>query len=211
MFYLMTAEPEIMVLTRRQKQILDYVSESIRKNGYAPSLTEISRHFNLHSISTVHKHLAHLEAKGLIRRTWNRARAIELLPLAARPLARDIPLTGLVSAGQPLEPVRGTELIAVPEDLIGRREVHILKVRGESLADEQLRDGDYLIVERRDHPQSGEMVVALVREDRVAVRKFYREKGRVRLQPSQPTLKAVVIDPGEIKVQGIVVGMIRKY
>lgn len=200
-----------MVLTRRQKQILDYVSESIRKNGYAPSLAEISKHFNLHSISTVHKHLTHLEEKGLIRRTWNRARAIELLPIAGRPLARDVPLTGLVSSGQPIEPVRGTELVAVPEDLIGRRDVHVLKVRGESLADEQIRDGDYLIVENRASPQNGEMVVALVLDDRVALRKFYREKGRVRLQPSDPTFKAVVLEPSEVKVHGIVVGIFRKY
>jgi len=190
-----------MVLTRRQKQVLDYVSESIGKNGYAPSLAEISRHFNLHSISTVHKHL----------RTWNRTRAIELLPTASRPLARDIPLTGLVSAGQPIEPVRRTELVAVPEDLFGRRQVHVLKVRGESFADEQLRDGDYLIVENRASPQNGEMVVALVREDGLAVRKFYREKERVRLQPSDPTRQALVFEPSDIRVQGIVVGVIRKY
>jgi len=200
-----------MVLTRRQKQVLDYVSESIGKNGYAPSLAEISRHFNLHSISTVHKHLRRLEEKGLIRRTWNRTRAIELLPTASRPLARDIPLTGLVSAGQPIEPVRRTELVAVPEDLFGRRQVHVLKVRGESFADEQLRDGDYLIVENRASPQNGEMVVALVREDGLAVRKFYREKERVRLQPSDPTRQALVFEPSDIRVQGIVVGVIRKY
>ena len=173
-----------MILTKRQKQILNFIEESIRKNGYAPSLDEISRHFDLHSISTIHKHLVNLEEKGLIKRHWNRARAIEVVPPQAKPEARDVALAGLIAAGEPIEAVRGNELVAVPEDMIGRREVYVLKVRGESMIDEQVRDGDYVIVENRTDPKNGEMVVALLNGENATLKKFYREKSQIRLQPA---------------------------
>lgn len=200
-----------MMLTRRQKQILSYLEESIRKNGYAPSLNEISRHFDLHSISTVHKHLVHLEQKGLIKRHWNRARAIEVVTREPKPEARDVPLAGVIAAGEPIEAVRGNELVAVPEDMIGRREVFVLKVRGESMTDEQVRDGDYVIVERRTDPKNGEMVVALLNGESATLKKFYREKSHVRLQPAHPTMKPIFVRDDELTIQGVVVGLLRKY
>ena len=153
-------------LTKRQREILDYLNEFIEEHGYAPSLDEISRHFDLNSISTIHNHLVNLEDKSLIKRYWNRARAIELLPVQEKPEARDVPLAGLIAAGEPIEAVRGNELVAVPEDMIGRREVYVLKVRGESMVDEQVRDGDYVIVENRTDPKNGEMVVALMKGEK---------------------------------------------
>jgi repressor LexA len=200
-----------MILTKRQKQILSFIEESIRKNGYAPSLDEISRHFDLHSISTIHKHLVNLEDKGFIKRHWNRARAIELVPVQEKPEARDVPLAGLIAAGEPIEAVRGNELVAVPEDMIGRREVYVLKVRGESMIDEQVRDGDYVIVENRTDPKNGEMVVALLNGENVTLKKFYREKSQIRLQPAHPTMKPILVRDDELAIQGVVVGVMRKY
>ncbi len=200
-----------MILTKRQKQILNFIEESIRQNGYAPSLDEISRHFELHSISTIHKHLVNLEDKGLIKRHWNRARAIELVPAPDKPEARDVPLAGLIAAGEPIEAVRGNELVAVPEDMIGRREVYVLKVRGESMVDEQVRDGDYVIVENRTDPKNGEMVVALLNGENATLKKFYREKSQIRLQPAHPTMKPIFVQDDEIAIQGVVVGVMRKY
>ena len=200
-----------MILTKRQKQILSFIEESIRKNGYAPSLDEISRHFDLHSISTIHKHLVNLEDKGFIKRHWNRARAIELVPVQEKPEARDVPLAGLIAAGEPIEAVRGNELVAVPEDMIGRREVYVLKVRGESMVDEQVRDGDYVIVENRTDPKNGEMVVALLNGENVTLKKFYREKSQIRLQPAHPTMKPILVRDDELAIQGVVVGVMRKY
>jgi repressor LexA len=200
-----------MILTKRQKQILSFIEESIQKNGYAPSLDEISRHFDLHSISTIHKHLGTLEEKGLIKRHWNRARAIEIVATHAKPEARDVPLAGLIAAGEPVEAVRGNELVAVPEDMIGRREVYVLKVRGESMIDEQVRDGDYVIVENRTDPKNGEMVVALLNGENATLKKFYREKNQIRLQPAHPTMKPILVQQDEIVIQGIVVGVMRKY
>ncbi len=200
-----------MILTKRQKQILDYVGESIRKNGYAPSLVEISQHFKLNSISTIHKHLVHLEEKGLIHRHWNRARAIEVVPTESRPEARDVPLIGLISAGQPIEAIRTNEVVAVPEDLIGRRDVYVLRVKGESMVEDQVRDGDYVIVENRASARNGEMVVALLQGENATLKKYYREKGQIRLQPAHPTMKPILAKEEDVKIQGVVIGLMRKY
>jgi repressor LexA len=200
-----------MILTKRQKEILDYIQEFLAKKGYAPSLIEISRHFNLNSISTIHKHLVHLEEKGLIRRHWNRARAIEVVPAQPNPEARDVPLIGLISAGQPIEAVRANEMVAIPEDMIGRRDVYVLKVKGESMIDEQIRDGDYVIVENRTEARNGEMVVALLEGESATLKKYYREKGEIRLQPAHPTMRPILAKEESVKVQGVVVGILRKY
>jgi repressor LexA len=200
-----------MILTKRQKQILNHIEESIRMNGYAPSLTEISEQFKLRSISTVHKHLVHLEEKGLIKRHWNRARAIEVVPGDKKPMARDVPLAGLIAAGEPIEAVRWNELVAVPEDMIGRRDVYVLKVRGESMIEDQIRDGDFVIVERRTDPKNGELIVALLNGESATLKKFYREKSQIRLQPSHPTMKPIFVQEDDLTVQGVVVGLLRKY
>ena len=200
-----------MILTKRQKQILDYIGESIRKNGYAPSLVEISQHFKLNSISTIHKHLVHLEEKGLIHRHWNRARAIEVVPSQTKPEARDVPLIGLISAGQPIEAIRTNEVVAVPEDMIGRRDVYVLRVKGESMVDDQVRDGDYVIVENRASARNGEMVVALLQGENATLKKYYREKGQIRLQPAHPTMKPILAKEEDVKIQGVVIGLMRKY
>ena len=200
-----------MVLTKRQREILSFLEESMERNGYAPSLTEIRRHFELQSISTIHKHLVHLEEKGLIRRHWNRARAIELVKPATRPEARDVPLAGLIAAGTPIEAVRGNETVAIPEDMIGRRDVYVLRVRGESMIEEQVRDGDLVLVENRRQARNGEMVIGLISGEGATLKKYYREKGRIRLQPAHPTMEPIFVSEDELQIQGVVIGLVRKY
>jgi repressor LexA len=201
----------VQPLTRRQREILDYLQEFIQQHGYAPSLEEIGRRFGLSSLATVHKHLTNLEEKGFIKRSWNRSRSVELLaaPMAQRAL--ELPLLGYVAAGAPIEAVASNETIAVPEDLAGRRDAYVLRVKGDSMIDEQIRDGDFVIVEDRKTAENGEMVIALVGGSDVTLKKLYREHGRVRLQPANPLMQPLVLDSSQVQVQGVVVGMMRKY
>jgi len=201
----------VLPLTKRQREILDYLTEFIEQHGYAPSLEEIGRRFNLSSLATVHKHLTNLQEKGFIKRAWNRSRSVELVPTRTGNRAVELPLLGYVAAGVPIEAIPGQEVIAVPETLASARDSYVLRVRGNSMIDEQIRDGDFVIVEDRKTAENGEMVVALLRGYEVTLKKFYRENGRVRLQPANPTLQPLVVDAAEVQVQGVVVGMMRKY
>src|SRR5438034_3169430 len=133
----------MLPLTKRQREILDYLNEFIQQHGYAPSLEEIGRRFGLSSLATVHKHLTNLQEKGLIKREWNRSRALELVPSQVKIKAVELPLMGRVAAGTPIEAVQSTETIFVPEDMLGRRETYVLQVKGDSMIEEQIRDGDY--------------------------------------------------------------------
>jgi len=201
----------VQPLTKRQKEILDYLSEFIQQHGYAPSLEEIGRRFSLSSLATVHKHLTNLQEKGFIRRSWNRSRSVELLAAPAGHRALELPMLGYVAAGVPIEAVTTAETIAVPEDLAGRRESYVLRVKGDSMIDEQIRDGDFVVVEDRKSADNGEMVIALISGTDVTLKKFYRENGRVRLQPANPSMQPLWFDPSQVQVQGVVVGMMRKY
>jgi repressor LexA len=198
-------------LTKRQRQILDYLQEFIQQHGYAPSLEEIGHRFSLSSLATVHKHLTNLEEKGFIRRSWNRSRSVELLSSRVGHRAIELPLLGFVAAGSPIEAVPSNETIAVPDDLVGRRETYVLRVRGDSMIDEQIRDGDFVVVEDRKTAENGEMVIALLGGTDVTLKKFYRENGRIRLQPANPTMQPMYIDAANVQVQGVVVGVMRKY
>jgi len=201
-------------LTRRQREILDFIEQFIDERAYAPSLEEIANNFGLSSLATVHKHLQNLEAKGYMRRDWNRSRAIEIIPEEREKAdAVFLPLLGRVAAGAPLEAIEDPESLAVPEAFVGRRrnEVYALQVRGDSMIDEQIRDGDYVIVEARDTVQDGEMVIALLEGEMVTLKKLYREKDRVRLQPANEAMPPIYVDPYRLEVQGVVVGILRKY
>ncbi|HXH06347.1 MAG TPA: transcriptional repressor LexA [Vicinamibacterales bacterium] len=198
-------------LTKRQREILDFLDEFIQAHGYAPSLEEIGRRFGLSSLATVHKHLTNLQEKGFIRRAWNRSRSVELVPLRTSGRAVELPLLGYVAAGAPIEAVPGNETISVPEDLVGRRETYVLRVKGDSMIDEQIRDGDYVIVEDRRTADNGEMVIALVGGSDVTLKKFYRENGRIRLQPANPALQPLILEPDQVQIQGVVIGVMRKY
>jgi repressor LexA len=202
----------MLPLTKRQREILDYLNDFIQQHGYAPSLEEIGRRFGLSSLATVHKHLTNLEEKGFIKRAWNRSRSVELVPTRLGGRAVELPLLGYVAAGAPIEAVVGSETIAVPEDLVGKRDSYVLRVRGDSMIDEQIRDGDFVIVEDRRTADNGEMVIALLNGSDVTLKKLYREQqGRVRLQPANPALQPLVVPSEQVQVQGVVVGVMRKY
>jgi len=198
-------------LTKRQREILDYLSEFIQRHGYAPSLEEIGRQFNLSSLATVHKHLTNLQEKGFIRRAWNRSRSVELVPARVGGRAIELPMLGFVAAGVPIEAVPGSETIAVPESMAGKRDSYVLRVRGDSMIDEQIRDGDFVIVEDRKSADNGEMVIALVGGQDVTLKKFYRDNGKIRLQPANPAMQPMLFDPDNVQVQGVVVGVMRRY
>ncbi len=201
----------MLPLTKRQREILDYLQDFIQQHGYAPSLEEIGRRFGLSSLATVHKHLTNLQEKGFIKRAWNRSRSVEMIPTNSGGRSVELPLLGYVAAGVPIEAVASSETIAVPEDLVGRRDTYVLRVRGNSMIDEQICDGDFVIVEDRKTAQNGETVVALLSGTDVTLKKLYRENGRVRLQPANPSMQPIFVDPDQVQVQGVVVGVMRKY
>jgi repressor LexA len=205
-------EKPVQPLTKRQREILDYLNEFIQQHGYAPSLEEIGKRFALSSLATVHKHLTNLQEKGFIRRAWNRSRSVELLPSRGGGRAIEVPLLGYVAAGMPIEAIVGTESIAIPESLVsGKRDTYVLRVRGDSMIDEQIRDGDWVVVEDRKSADNGEMVIALIGGQDATLKKFYKENGRVRLQPANPTMQPIFTDPDNVQIQGVVVGVMRKY
>jgi repressor LexA len=201
----------MMPLTKRQREILDYLNEFIQRHGYAPSLEEIGRKFSLSSLATVHKHLTNLQEKGFIKRAWNRSRSVELVPTRAAGRAVELPMLGYVAAGMPIEAVASNETISVPEDLVGRRDTYVLRVRGNSMIDEQIRDGDFVIVEDRKTAENGEMVIALLDGRDATLKKFYREHENIRLQPANPTMNPIIVSADAVQVQGVVVGVMRRY
>jgi repressor LexA len=201
-----------MHLTKRQKEILDFVSRYLDRKGYAPTIEEIGDHFGLTSLATVHKHLTNLQEKGLIKRAWNRSRALELVPTQVKVQAVELPLLGRVAAGTPIEAIAGTETIFVPEDMIGKKETYVLQVKGDSMIEEQIRDGDYVIVEDRRSARDGEMVIALLEGESVTLKKLYRESGgRVRLQPANARMDPLFVREEDLRIQGVVIGVLRRY
>jgi repressor LexA len=202
-----------MSLTKRQSEILKYLQEHIRDKGYAPSFEEIAEHFTFQSLATVHEHLTNLERKGYIHRTHNESRAIEVLPPKGMSGATEIPLLGKVAAGAPIESIMGGETIAVPDQLLPRRGPnYALKVQGESMIDEHIMDGDFVVVHGKQAADNGEMVIALVYGAEATVKRFYREQGGwIRLQPANPTMQPMRFQERDVLIQGVVVGVIRKY
>ena len=161
----------------------------------------------------MHKHLTNLQEKGFIRRAWNRSRSVELVPTRAGGRAVELPLLGFVAAGVPIEAVdpASSETIAVPEGLVGKGDSYVLRVKGDSMIDEQIRDGDFVIVEDRKSADNGEMVIALVGGLDVTLKKFYRDNGKVRLQPANPAMQPLLIEADRVQIQGVVVGVMRRY
>lgn len=202
-----------MPLTKRQSEILRYLQEHIRDRGYAPSFEEIAEHFSFQSLATVHEHLTNLERKGYIHRTHNESRAIEVLPPKGQSGATEIPLLGKVAAGSPIESIMSGETLAVPDQLLPRRGPnYALKVQGESMIDEHIMDGDFVVVHGKQAADNGEMVIALVNGSEATVKRFYREQGGwIRLQPANPSMQPMRFQERDILIQGVVVGVIRKY
>jgi repressor LexA len=202
-----------MPLTKRQREILSYLASYVGDNGYAPSFEEIAAKFNYSSLATVHEHLSNLERKGCIKRSYNESRAIEILPSEHQPRAVEVPLLGSVAAGLPIEEMATGESIGVPDSFVRRAGNHYaLRVRGNSMIDEQIRDGDVVVVQERHSADNGEMVIAMTHGTAATVKKFYRERdGRIRLQPANEAMAPIYVHENDITIQGVVVGVLRRY
>ena len=200
-----------MVLTKRQKELFDFLDGYLAAHGYAPTLEEIGVQFKLNSLATVHKHLTNLEQKGLIRRTWNHSRAIELVPRAKPARAVELPLLGRVAAGQPIEALESSDTLTVPEELIRRQNTFVLRVVGSSMMNDGILDGDYIVVEQRPTAENGETVVAMLRGE-ATVKRFYREPaGKIRLQPANDAMAPIIARARDVEIRGVVVAVLRKY
>src|SRR5919199_3994086 len=202
-----------MPLTKRQREILTYLGKYSEVNGYAPSFEEIAETFNYNSLATVHEHLTNLERKGYIKRSYNESRAIEILPNEATPRAVELPLLGAVAAGVPIEAIAHEETLTVPESFIQRGGNHyVLRVRGNSMIDEHIRDGDFVVVNERRSADNGEMVIAMLHGSSATGKRMYRERdGRIRLQPANETMQPMYVHENDISIQGVVVGVLRRY
>jgi repressor LexA len=206
-------------VTERQRDILNFIREFQKESGVAPTHREICDHFGFSSYGTVYKHLSLLQKKGLIRRDWNQKRGVELVedketpePRRSEPRgnARELPLFGYIAAGRPLDVEVSDEMIAVPEHLTSRGENYVLKVRGDSMVDDGILDGDLVIISRRERADNGEMVVANVNGE-VTLKRLYREGESVRLQPANSMMTPIYAAARDVAVQGVVVGLMRRF
>jgi repressor LexA len=199
-----------MHLTKRQKEILDFIRGYLEEQGYAPSLAEIGSRFGLSSVATVHKHIQNLVEKGLLKKAWNRSRSIELTD-GGDAAAVEVPLLGTVAAGVPIEAVATSDTLAVPAQLVSGRDCYALRVRGDSMIDEHILDGDIVILEARKEARPGETVVALIRRDEVTLKRFYPAGPVVRLVPANPALRPMDFPAEDVELQGVVVGLMRSF
>ena len=205
-------------LTERQRDILNFIRSFQKERGVAPTHREICDHFGFSSYGTVYKHLSLLEKKGLIRRDWNQKRGVEVVDEApakagqqqANSNVRELPLFGYIAAGRPLDVDVSDETIAVPEHLTTRGENYVLKVRGDSMVDDGILDGDLVIIARRERADNGEMVVANVNGE-VTLKRFYFEGEHVRLQPANSMMSPIYASARDVAVQGVVVGLMRRF
>jgi len=214
-----------MALTKRQKQVLDLLTRFINENGYSPSFEEIAEGLKdkrfggkeLTSLATVHKHIATLERKGFIRRGYNQSRSIEVTqlpkPVREQVIERgiELPMRGRIAAGRPLEAVEQNETISMGDFARGKN-VYVLQVKGNSMRDDHILDGDFVVIEQTQVANNGEIVVALVKDEEATLKRIYRETGgKIRLQPANSEMEPIMVPAQEVKVQGKVIGVLRKY
>lgn len=206
-----------MAITKRQRQVYDYISRFVSEKGYSPSFEEIGEGLELSSLATVHKHITNLEKKGLLTRDYNRSRSIDLLPPKGKlkqSMAVNtgvvLPLMGRIAAGQPIQAIENPETISLA-DFVQSKEVFVLQVRGDSMQDEAILDGDYVLVEKSKTAHNGDIVVAIVNRDDATLKRFYREGDGIRLQPSNASMKPIVVHASAVEIQGRVIGVLRKY
>ena len=212
-----------MALTRRQKQVYDFLAQFVEKNGYSPSFEEIGEGLGLSSLATVHKHVSNLEQKGLLKRDYNRSRSIDLLKprgrmkqaLAGAAAAivgngLTLPLMGRIAAGRPVEAMENPETISLA-DFTRSKDVYVLQVSGESMQGEHIVNGDYVLVEKTNTARDGEIVVALVDGSDATLKRMFREGDKIRLQPSNSAMAPIVVAAATVQIQGRVIGVLRKY
>lgn len=208
-----------MALTKRQKDVLDFIVDFVEQNGYSPSYEELAHGLKLASLATVHKHIQALESRNYLRRLFNQSRSLEVSPKyvqerrrsrqAARPL--EVPLAGRIAAGAPVEAIEGQDTLQFT-DFTGKGDTFALQVSGESMIDDHILSGDYVLVERTRQARDGEIVVALVRGSETTLKRIYHEPGgRIRLQPANAAMRPIVIDAADVEIQGRVLAVLRKY
>src|SRR6516225_9098546 len=199
-----------MAITRRQREIYDFISRFIAEHAYSPSYEEIKEGLGLSSLATVHKHITNLEKKSLLTRDYNRSRSIDLLPPKGKlkqsmsvNTAVVLPILGRIAAGQPIEAIeqRDSNTISLA-DFVRSKEVYVLEVRGESMQDEHIMDGDYVLVEKTKVGRNGDLVVALVNGDETTLKRFYKEGDRIRLQPSNASMQPIIVPAAAVELQG---------
>ena len=208
-----------MVLTRRQREVMDFIAGFLHERGYSPSFEEIGKGLALSSLATVHKHISTLERKGFLKRAYNCSRSLEPGPKYIQEARRarqeksalELPLLGRIAAGRPVEAPEQPETISI-SDFAGRKDVFVLQVRGDSMIDEHIVDGDYILVEKSAEVADGELTVALVGGTESTLKRLYREAGgRIRLQPSNAAMEPIFAAASDVAVQGRVIGVLRKY
>ena len=206
-----------MAITKRQRQVYDFIAEFVQRNQFTPSYQEIGDGLRLSSLATVHKHITNLEKKGLLNRDYNRSRSIDLLPPKGRMkqamavnTGMVLPLMGRIAAGQPIEAIERPETISLA-DFVRSKEVFVLEVRGDSMQDEAILSGDYVLVEKTKIAHNGDIVVALVEGSDATLKRFYREGNKIRLQPSNARMKPIMVHAADLDIQGRVIGVLRKY
>src|SRR5437016_2084201 len=206
-----------MALTKRQKEVLDFIAGFVDENGYCPSFEEIARGLNLASLATVHKHISVLESKSYLKRGFNQSRSLELAPRylhehrRAMSPAVDIPLLGRIAAGAPVEAIEQNEVLNFA-DFAGNGDTYALEVRGNSMIDDHICDGDMILLERVTQARDGDIVVALVAGSETTLKRFYREPGdTIRLQPANSALKPILVPARDVQIQGRLLAVLRKY
>lgn len=208
-----------MALTPRQKEVLDFVDGFVRKHGYSPSYEEIASGLQLASLATVHKHIQALETKNYVRRNYNHSRSLEITDrFYAEERARQpeqpssgVPLMGRIAAGSPVEAIQNEEELHF-SDFLGRHETFALQVRGDSMIEDHICNGDFVLVEKAKSVKAGDIVVALVRGAEATLKRYYAEAdGRIRLQPANAAMQPIYVDPSELEIQGRVLAVMRKY
>jgi SOS regulatory protein LexA len=196
------------MLTKRQKQVFDFITVYTKRKGYAPALEEIQKKFKFASVSTAHFHVSRLRDLGYLAREENKPRSIDII---GRETMVKIPLLGTIAAGQPIEAIEGKEIIAVPKSKIPRSsEVYALRVVGNSMIDENIHDGDVILVRKQETAENGQKVVALIDNYEATLKKYYRERGHIRLQPANKNMEPIILRNGrDISIQGIVLDIIK--
>lgn len=199
--------PDFTRLTERQREVYDFIQEKIEERGFGPTVREIGEAFDIKSPNGVMCHLKALEKKGLIKRTGFRARAIQLLD--HKPLGTGLPLLGTVAAGSPTQAVAQEDRLEF-KDLFGDPKNFALKVRGQSMIENHIDDGDFVVIRKQEHAHNGERVVAMI-DDEVTLKRFYKDRNRIRLEPANGTMNPIIVnDTQDIKILGVLVGVMRK-
>ena len=197
-----------MKLTKKQKMVYDYICEYVRENSVSPTQKEIQEHFGFKSLGSVQDYIRYLTNAGYLQNDSNAVRG--LTPSNMSETSMDIPLLGDVAAGSPIEAIEGVDTVAVPVSMIGRGEHYALNIKGESMIEDGIFDGDIIIVRKEKQASNGETVVATI-ENEATVKRFYRKKGRVELHPANSSMEPIIVNDGEFEIRGILVGLLRVY